>query len=145
MLPYGFGGGAIVFRPAGADEVAAGAVAFGFAFATTGAGAGAGVVTGVVGPSSSSGSPIEIVEGTGAGSLVATGATSTFGSALALGVARFGSSVETAITAAAVRRTTTPPPTAIAIRSPRLAFFGAGAGGGMLRIGPRPVLMSRAV
>jgi hypothetical protein len=146
-LPYGFGGGARPFRLAGVagvvevgDGIGAGR---GLGLGPATVGDGTADVDVVAAPRGSSiGSPIEIVDGIG---LFATaGASTGNGEAVAEGVGRFGSSVETAMTAAAVRTTTNPPINPSPIRGPRLAFFG-GSGGieCMLRRGAR--LMSSGV
>lgn len=130
------GGGATTFGRGRATGFAAGEVA-------------------VVGAGSSTGSPIVTVDGPGSVAMVAGGATVGAGDRLrtaAPGVALepadagcFGSSVDTAMTAATVRRTTTAAVTIIPARAPTLVFFGGGATAAMLRIGPRPALMSCAV
>lgn len=135
-MPYGFGGGAIPRRLAGAfgapDD-------FDFGLGVGGAGADAEA------EGTSSGSPIDIVEGivvegsggtTGRGG--GSGAVST-----RVGVCGFGSSVETAMTAAAVRETTIPPRRSKPIRA--ASFLGWASGAGMLRIGRRPRATSWAV
>ena len=136
----------MLFRFAGAvavpDAVAA-AFGFGFGAATTGEGVDG---SGVGGSSStaSTGSPIVIVLGG-----VATFEVVVVGTAgeatVALGAGRFGSSVDTAITAAAVRSVMTPPTAAIPMRAASVVFFAAGGIAGRLRIGARPALMSFAV
>lgn len=97
----------------------------------------------VEGGASSTGSPIEIVDGTAAGGGASVSVTVTTGALAAADAGAFGSSVDTAITAAAVRSTTTPPTSASPMRTPMLAFVGGGGIDAMLRIGPR--LMSRGV
>lgn len=136
------------FRLAGAAGVVVVGAGFALGFGAAAVVVGAGVEgSSSIGSTGSTGSPIEIPAGAGAGSGTLVTEGSTGGSALAdaLGVPGFGSSVETAITAAAVSRTTTTPTTAIPIRAARLAFFGSTGTAGRLRIGARPALMSWAV
>ena len=96
------------------------------------------------GGASSIGSPIEITDGAGSGAATDGAADGGGGGATELAVGGFGSSVETAITAATVRRTTTPPNRDRPTRS-AMFFFGGGSTSGRLRIGARPLPMSCAV
>ena len=67
------------------------------------------------------------------------------GGGVTAGTGFFGSSVDTAKTAAAVSATTTSPRSAIPKRRAKLDFFGVKSTGAMLRIGPRPLATSFAV
>ena len=137
----------MLFRFAGAvavpDAVAA-AFGFGFGAATTGEGVDG---SGVGGSSStaSTGSPIVIVLGGGVATFEVVVVGTAGEATVALGAGRFGSSVDTAITAAAVRSVMTPPTAAIPMRAASVVFFAAGGIAGRLRIGARPALMSFAV
>ncbi len=166
QFPYGFGGGAIALRLAGGAGapafafgfgegvlVAAGVLGVGVGEAAFGAGDAAfGVGDAAFGAGSGSstssiGSPIVITEGIGAGSSGGASAGSSVDAADAvdaLVVERLGSSVETAMTAAAVSATTTMPIAARPIRFARLSFGRTGTAA-MLRIGPRPLATSSAV
>jgi hypothetical protein len=83
---------------------------------------------------------MDITDGSGVGADVAGGDSADAEGGADVDLGREGSSVETAITAAAVRATTRTPMAAARMRSPRLAFGGgAPAAAVMLRIGARPI------
>lgn len=142
-MPYGFGGGARMegTTPRGVWRGAAGFFALGAAVAEA-VGAAVGVVVAggaslpnvsTVGPGGGSGAfGVGVGVGGGAGVMTA-------------GAGFFGSSVETAYTAAAVRATTARPTTTMRSRIATLDFFGSISTGAMLRIGPRPLATSCAV
>jgi hypothetical protein len=122
-----------------------GAFGLGFAIVAVGATGKAGTV-GVVETSNgvSTGSPIVIVDGSDVAVLV-LGSVNAGDAALALAAGRFGSSLETATTAAAVTRTTNPPRRIIPTRRAKLACLGSCAISGRVRVGPRPARRSCTV
>lgn len=67
------------------------------------------------------------------------------GGVMTAGAGFFGSSVDTAYTAAAVSATTTRPTSTMPSRIATFDFFGSISIGAMLRIGPRPLATSCAV
>jgi hypothetical protein len=159
-LPYGFGGGATPRRLAGADNTGAGRAELsvdggaergGFGWRRPADGALAptdpvGVATAVgaaaEGGRSSTGSPREIVEEV----VVGAGAGRGAGLVVATGAACFGSSFDTAMTAAAVSETTIAPSASSAARTRKLGFFSVrGSKDARLRIGARPAPISFAV
>lgn len=143
-MPYGLGGGATPRRPESVGAAAAGDFARREAFGVGGAAAVGRMAEAeaVAAGASSTGSPIEIIGGgDGSGVGFAGGAETE----AVVGIGRFGSSVETAMTAAAVIATTSVPTTASPTRRTRLAVFGAWSTGGTLRIGRRPSTTSWAV
>ena len=102
---------------------------------------GAGAIAGVVGGTSSAPSPTSFAVGAGGG-----GGAKTV-RAVAVAGAAFGSSVETAMTAAAVSATTIAAATKSPTRAPTLGFFSPRVMSiaARLRVGPRPLPMSFAV
>jgi len=138
-LPYGFGGGATGDGDVGVRG--GGRRIERFTAGDTGAPVEVGTAV-TVGDGDGS-SPIVMTlgfEGSTGG-----GAGGGSGAAVGTGRAFFGSSVETAMTAAAVSATMTAPRSTMPKRSAKLDFFGVKSTGAMLRIGPRPLATSLAV
>ena len=127
--------------PRGVDGRGEGFVALGAA-AAEGTGAAVVVVVVVLGGASL---PNVSTVGPGGGSGALGAVIGCGAGVIAAGAGFFGSSVETAYTAAAVRATTARPTTTMRSRIATFDFFGSISTGAMLRIGPRPLATSCAV
>ena len=139
-LPYGFGGGAAGPGPLGVRD--GGRRIERFTAGDTGAPVELGTAV-TVGGGAGESSPIDITVGFEGST--GSGAGGGGGGAVKAGTGFFGSSVDTAKTAAAVSATMMAPRSTIPKRSAKLDFFGVKSTGAMLRIGPRPLATSFAV
>lgn len=139
-MPYGFGGGAtgdgaLVVRDGGRRIER-------FTAGDTGAPVAVGTAVALEVGGAGGSSPIDMTvafegsTGSGAGG---------GGADVGAGTGFFGSSVDTAMTAAAVSARMSAARRTIPKRSATLDFFGVKSGGAMLRIGPRPLATSFAV